>query len=754
MAKAPVNGLKSFSPETTRALRSISFVTTRSAEMALGLLGRFNVGGPVMDCFRRGGHRHNRVVYGEVRRNRGYTVMASTKVPYVSSPNRSLVGLYRRHKVGAIIVPNPDTIVSTLTISKLRANEFAFRNFLDIGGGDQDRRLSDLGGRREAVVFCRTPRGLPRALQSLCDFFNSEGLSVIQRLAGIRRRMVHAAAGCTTRGCTSNDLGNRFILILRNGGRRRGSRRCALRFTIRATHGLVRGNTGPARTTGRTTDVANFGGGRVCERLLWVACRGTIRGVRSLLAFNSHPKLSQVEVLLSELKGPRSELGFVRVTNAGNGNSIYTVLSSTLITTNCGANLFVSPCVASFHREVRVGGYVIDRSILASTIRGAFPVVIRLHRRNAVVARFRCIGTLRFCVRTGTSYSVIILRAKVNNLLSYAGAVGSPLYTIVAAVKLSRATVLNSAVRGVTRRGYKVFGPSSVTIASGRSVHTVGIVRSATERGGVPLTADRDIDVSIVRAALGNDHFVFGNIRVSLPLSNSRRLRGTGATLTTLSVLHYGSLVSVASRRVTGNFTGTIGPTELRLLDRGPVILLSNTRGPGKVRTLGSTVRGFLPGGCVVTVAKVLTSGSIDASMGLLSKIFSGICAIPIRGPETVRPTGLVRGCTGFISSAMAFRDTRRTFSVTFRRTRGASYTIMVYNSLCLTNRVHPCVVGGVGTRGRSTRGWVFHCGEVGRVFYSTLVVVGVANTRLLFFEEASGVTRGKVWGWCSRNVR
>ncbi len=267
MMNAPVNGLSSFSPHTVRALGGISFLTIRSAHIAMGLLGRFSVGGRVLTCCRRGGGRGNGIVVSHVLGNRDYTVMSSTKVPTVSSPNRSLIHMTCRGNVRILTIPKPDTLVATLDVSKVPDKQFYFRNFLAVGGVKHHRRLRRLGGRAHAVVFCRTPRGLSNALSSVLGCFNSHGITVMHRLAGLRRDIDRAALDRTLGCCARGAPHNRFMLVISKGP---GSRPiCALRSTRGVTGGLVRSNVSASVTSGRTTAVANVGGNRVCGVLLW-----------------------------------------------------------------------------------------------------------------------------------------------------------------------------------------------------------------------------------------------------------------------------------------------------------------------------------------------------------------------------------------------------------------------------------------------------------------------------------------------------
>ncbi len=268
MMNAPVNGLNSVACQTIRALGTISFVTTRSAEISLGLLGCFSVGGPVIDCRRRGRGCTKRAVVGHVVSKRSYTVIASTNVPYVSSPNRSLIHLYTRGDVPVRMIPKPSTLVDTLTIDKLSASEFSFRNFPSIAGQDHFRQLTTYTGSSHALVFCRTPRGLVSALTSLCGFFNRQGVALYHRLAGIRRRVVQAALDRTRALCSrSRRPEKRCILMIRNT-ERTTRRRTAPRSTLRRIGTLITGNVENTSTYHRVTGAAKVSGDRLCSLLL------------------------------------------------------------------------------------------------------------------------------------------------------------------------------------------------------------------------------------------------------------------------------------------------------------------------------------------------------------------------------------------------------------------------------------------------------------------------------------------------------
>lgn len=77
-------------------------------------------------------------------------------------------------------------------------------------------------------------------------------------------------------------------------------------------------------------------------------CLSRVSGCKDML------NLSAVQNLLHRLKGPRSSLGFVRVTKAGNGKSILTCASAVLDRTKCEAKHCISPAMVSCLRQVRV----------------------------------------------------------------------------------------------------------------------------------------------------------------------------------------------------------------------------------------------------------------------------------------------------------------------------------------------------------------------------------------------------------------
>lgn len=189
---APVNGLSSVAFQTIGALTTISLVTSRSAQRARVLLGRFRVSAGRVDFRRRGARRQVPRLVRLLGRNGSVTRYDSTNVPSVSSPNQRLITTTITTNLRIITLPNTGTKVATLVTSNLGPRPFCFCNFLDHGRRRRVTRLAPLGRRRRAVVFCRTPRQLTGALDSVTRIFKlSHGTILTERLAGHCRRFYH-----------------------------------------------------------------------------------------------------------------------------------------------------------------------------------------------------------------------------------------------------------------------------------------------------------------------------------------------------------------------------------------------------------------------------------------------------------------------------------------------------------------------------------------------------------------------------------
>ncbi len=394
--------------------------------------------------------------------------------------------------------------------------------------------------------------------------------------------------------------------------------------------------------------------------------------MRSLNGFSLPPALSHVGTILRGLKGPRGDFGSIRVTNAGNGNSMSDVATGVFRGTKCGATLFVSPFMVSFHREVRVGNRFVDRTSLIQCTRGIVGA-------NRGLARFRLVATATFLCFTRGRYRITMVRAKLNNELSTAGSVSGIVMDIVAGVKLSRATILNSAVRRVAHRGYKVVGTTPLIADFGRPRGTVGIL------GRCGPVVPSGSTLRILGDSVANGACVCGNIRCDASLVKCRRVRGSLVMVRTIG----GYNLEVDSKVVGGSLSRACFPTELRIMSGGPLVILSKTRGPSKTRTLTR----FL-GDCgkgTDTVVNVVQSGSISAILGAALPCVCGTITIGVNGlPHDVGTSRLYRG-TGTCADYIATRDCSSTVGVLRDRS-----TIFIFNSLCLTSRVHRGL-GGLG---------------------------------------------------------
>ncbi len=93
------------------------------------------------------------------------------------------------------------------------------------------------------------------------------------------------------------------------------------------------------------------------------ACTGDFRTITGL-------HLRDVHTLLRVLNGPRGGLGFVRITNAGKGNSIYTCLRGVLALSKLGAKGCASPGVVDIYREVGVSNGSVSGDRVRHLVRG------------------------------------------------------------------------------------------------------------------------------------------------------------------------------------------------------------------------------------------------------------------------------------------------------------------------------------------------------------------------------------------------
>lgn len=156
-------------------------------------------------------------------------------------------------------------------------------------------------------------------------------------------------------------------------------------------------------------------------------------------------------------------------------------------------------------------------------------------RRSPAIFRTR--ATVTFLCFGGGGYSLIMLRSNLKKVLSTAGVVKTPIYTMFTAVDISRLNIVKSSLRRVTRGGTKVVGPKYTMMSTGRGRGIQRVLGGATRRGNYPFARTRPRRVVVFRSSCRKVAFSCGRCRgVRDPLTNRYRERGLTATL---RIVHY-----------------------------------------------------------------------------------------------------------------------------------------------------------------------------------------------------------------------
>jgi len=114
----------------------------------------------------------------EICKSQSVALITDCGTPGFADPGADLVKLCRESKVEIKSVPGPSSLMTILSLSGQRINQFLYRGFLSPETETRRQEFSALAKNSQAIIIMDTPYRLQKTLADLAEFFPSRRILI------------------------------------------------------------------------------------------------------------------------------------------------------------------------------------------------------------------------------------------------------------------------------------------------------------------------------------------------------------------------------------------------------------------------------------------------------------------------------------------------------------------------------------------------------------------------------------------------
>lgn len=163
----PLGNLEDITQRALRVLREVDLIACEDTRHTAHLLQANGIHTPTTSYFEQNERQKAALVLDALRAGRDVAVVSDAGTPGVSDPGYRLVREARDAGLEVIPVPGPSAVVAALSVSGLPTDRFFFEGFLPSRAGARKRRLAELAGIAETIVFYESPLRLRATLEEM-----------------------------------------------------------------------------------------------------------------------------------------------------------------------------------------------------------------------------------------------------------------------------------------------------------------------------------------------------------------------------------------------------------------------------------------------------------------------------------------------------------------------------------------------------------------------------------------------------------
>lgn len=177
----PIGNLDDMTGRGVATLRAVQLIAAEDTRLTGRLCVHYAIDTPMVPYHEHNEVRQTGMLLNRLRAGEDVAVVSDAGTPLISDPGYRLVSAARDAFLDVVPVPGPCAAVAALSAAGLASHRFHFEGFLPARSGARRRRLEQLSGTPETMIFYESVHRIEDTLADMCDVLGAERQAALAR---------------------------------------------------------------------------------------------------------------------------------------------------------------------------------------------------------------------------------------------------------------------------------------------------------------------------------------------------------------------------------------------------------------------------------------------------------------------------------------------------------------------------------------------------------------------------------------------
>jgi len=190
LCATPIGNLEDITLRALRVLQEVSLIAAEDTRRTRKLLSYYDIHTPVTSYHEHNKHNKGLKLIERLKEGKDIALVSDAGTPGISDPGQELVALAVGEGITVTPVPGASAVITSLIISGLPTNRFAFEGFLPRGKKDRSRILTELVAEERTIVFYESPHRIVKTLREILQLAGDRNAAVTRELTKVYEQTI------------------------------------------------------------------------------------------------------------------------------------------------------------------------------------------------------------------------------------------------------------------------------------------------------------------------------------------------------------------------------------------------------------------------------------------------------------------------------------------------------------------------------------------------------------------------------------
>ncbi|WP_297208952.1 MULTISPECIES: 16S rRNA (cytidine(1402)-2'-O)-methyltransferase [Thermodesulfovibrio] len=214
VVSTPIGNLDDITLRALDTLRKVDYIACEDTEHSLKLLNYYEIKKPLISYWSEKEKVRAEEIISKIKAGHSVAVITDSGTPGISDPGAVVIARAIEEKIDIIPIPGPTALITALSISGLKTEEFTFIGFLPVKQSQRRKKLLELSTEKRTLLFYEAPHRILQSLEDMLYVLGDRNACVARELTKMYEEIIRGRLNSIIEQLRDSKIAGEYVIVI------------------------------------------------------------------------------------------------------------------------------------------------------------------------------------------------------------------------------------------------------------------------------------------------------------------------------------------------------------------------------------------------------------------------------------------------------------------------------------------------------------------------------------------------------------